>query len=203
MAKLSKLEFAAKCGINTREFSVYLSRGKIILMDSGEIDDTDSKNIAFATKRAAKAVLKNRPVEQKQELNTSDGHRGGGPELDEYSKLELEKLKQTVEKLKNENRKIKLNNEKTVGIFVPVDHVVLLMVQLSEAVHLAWENEFEDVIVGIAGRYGLSREEITQLKKQKIDSSNISRERAVKEAKKQLRRLQNETSDSKGVGEHG
>lgn len=195
MAKLSKAEFAEKCGIKTKDLSVYISREKVIVNDDGELDDKEPKNSLFISKYSSKAEAKGKDKEDKPKTDQAD--------LDEWAKLEREKLQEQVEKLKHENRKLKLGNEKTVGSFVQVDNVTLLMVQLSEAIHLAWENEFEAVIVDIGGRFGLSREEITTIKAAKVVLSNISRERALKDAKKMLRRLQNETSDKKGVGEHG
>lgn len=202
MAKLSKQEFADKCGMNTRSLAVYISREKVVMNNKDELDDRNPKNAVFIAKYSKKAAAKGKkpePVngEEKKEPAADQGN------LDEWTKLEREKLQEQVEKLKHENRKLKLGNEKTVGTFIPVDHVTILAVHLSEAIHLAWENEFESVIVDIGGRFGLSREEITTIKSQKVALSNISRERALKECKKMLRRLQNETSDKKGVGEHG
>ncbi len=198
MAKLSKLEFSEKCGMNTRNLAVYISRDKIIVNSDGDLDDKDPKNAAFLNKYSKKAAAKGKERTEPEASNPKPTEA-----LDEWSQLEKEKLQEQVEKLKHENRKLKLTNEKTVGSFVQVDHVTLLMVQLSEAIHLAWENEFESVIVDMGGRFGLSREEITSIKSQKVALSNISRERSLKEAKKMLRRLRNETSDKKGVGEHG
>ena len=202
MALLSKSELSEKFSLPTNQLAVMIKRaltGKKIMMDGERIDDSNPLNKAWIDKYASKAQAKGKVKPDTSAAASPEAE----PEINEYAVLETEKLKQQVEKLRNENRKLKLSNEKTVGVFVQVDHVTLLMVQLSEAGHLAWENEFESVMVDLGGRFGLSREEITTIKAEKVKLSNLARERTLKEAKKMLRRLQNEASDKRGVGEHG
>lgn len=198
MAKLSKAEFADRCGMNTRALSVYIQRKKVSI-DGDELDDQEPKNKVFLEKRAVKKGLREN---KKPESKSVDKPKADQGDLDEWSKLEREKLQEQVEKLKHENRKLKLGNEKTVGSFIPVDHANILILQMSEAIHLSWEAELGDVLSRLSSKFQLTRDEITEIKREKTVASNNSRQRSVKEAKKMLRKLQNETSDKRGVGEH-
>lgn len=197
MAKLSKSEFAEKCGMTSNALAVYIGRKKIFLNESGEIDDQDGKNKLFLQKYSQKAGIKKVTIPEIQSQTKI--------ELDdsEFTELTLEKLKLQVEAQKHDNYKKEQAINKAAGNFIPVSHVELVILHLSEAINLSWENEFEDVLNRIAITHGLTREEITALKKEKVKLSNTSRERAVKEAKKSIRGLQAETSDKRGVGEHG
>lgn len=185
MTLLSKKEFAARCGMPTKSLSVYALSRKVVYTED-QVDTEIEPNISFLEKYSRKAEAKGNP----------EAKQSG------YSNLETEKLKQQIEKLKNENRKLSLSNEKTLGNFIPTEHADILITQLSEAIHMAWENELDDFILKFSAKNQLSRDEITVLKKEKVSSTNISRSRAVKEAKKMLRRYQDEASIKRGVGEH-
>lgn len=208
MSLLTKREFAAKCGMPTKSLAVYVLNRKVVYTSDDWINDQVEPNKSFLAKYARKAQAKGKialpvyedsPATPEKKIPTT---KEADQPIISYTNLETEKLKQQIEKLKNENRKLALNNEKTLGNFIPTEHAIILITQLSEAIHLAWENELEDFIKKFAAKNQLTREEITHLKKEKINSTNISRERAVKEAKKTLKRFQNETSISRGVGEH-
>jgi len=200
MAFLTKQEFSERCGIQTKDLAVYIGRKKIKVKND-LIDTTISPNSAFLMKYSAKKAVKqskSAPEERGKAIQTK-------VELDdsEFAELTLEKLKLQVEAERHKNQKLEQLNNKVAGNFIPVPQVEILIMHLSEAINLAWENEFEDSLNQIAIRHQLSREEITQLKKEKVRVSNASRERAIKEAKKSIRVLQAETSDKRGVGEHG
>lgn len=202
MALLSRLELAEKFNVPTNQLAVMISRaskGKKILMDGDYVNDTNPMNKAWIDKYQQKAIAKGGKKTERREKETGSDE---SEENNSYALLEKEKLKEQVEKLKNENRKLKLNNEKTVGNFIPVDHANVLILQLSEAIHLSWESELHDVLSKLSSRFQLTRDEITEIKKEKTSASNSARQRSIKEAKKLLRKLQNDTSDKRGVGEH-
>lgn len=200
MAFLTKQEFSERCGIQTKDLAVYIGRKKIKVKNE-LIDTTISPNSAFLMKYSAKKAVKQ--TKKEPEDRGLSGQTKIELDDSEFTELTLEKLKLQVEAERHKNQKLEQANNKVAGNFIPVPQVELVIMHLSEAINLSWENEFEDVLNRIAITYGLSREEITALKKEKVKLSNVSRERAVKEAKKSIRGLQAETSDKRGVGEHG
>lgn len=219
MAFLTKKEFADRCGIKTSNLSNYEKRGKVVYTEDGRLNDQVEPNKSFLSDRKVKSEIKKedgkhlvntrppRPEEmepryieksRKEAVEKSD-------ELEEketFVELQRRKLVEQVEKLQNENRKLKLGNEKVVGNFVPIDQVKVIMIQLSESIHLAWENEMEERDNRLASKYKLERTEITELRADRNNAINITKERAIRNAKLMLRRLQNDTSDKREVGEH-
>ena len=202
MPKYTKKEFADLCGMQSNNFAVYVKRGKIIV-ENDLIDDSNQKNLAFYKKYSQKVIARGEaPAELVSPISKPSRQKPEDSNENDYAALEKEKLKEQVEKLKNENNKLKLGNEKTVGKFVAVELVKGLIVQLSEAIHLAWENELEDYILKFASQNQLTREEITILKMEKNNSVNSSKVKAILHAKAMLRDMQLEAGTKRGVGEH-
>jgi hypothetical protein len=218
MAFLTKKEFAERCGMNTKNLAVYKKNGKVVYTDDGRLNDQIEPNKSFLETYSQKALAKKGvkelrlirpPRPEEMEEGFIEAERKIAEEKDEdlkeslsYAALQKKKLEEQVEKLKNENRKLKLGNEKVVGNYVPTDQVRLILIQFGEAIHLAWENEMEERDGRLAAKYKLDREQITELRSDRNNSVNITKERALKNAKTMLRRLQNETSDKREVGEH-
>lgn len=221
MAFLTKKEFAERIAFDTKKLAIYHGLGKVVYTDDGRLNDQIEPNKSFLETYRQKAIAKGlireektlmlirppRPeemepgyIEKSRKEAEAEGKEQENKET--FAELQRKKLVEQVEKLQNENRKLKLGNEKVVGNFVPVDQVKLIIIQLSEAIHLAWENETEERDNRLAAKYKLERTEITELRADRNNSINITKERAIKNAKTMLRRLQNETSDKREVGEH-
>ncbi len=206
MAKLSKQEVAAKCDWSTRALSVYISRGKMNVNESGDIDDADLKNRAFIERRIRKLALKGKNPNTGKEITDTEPEKPEKKEsqasVSNPNDMEYQKLVLQVEKLRNENEKLRLANEKTIGSFITIEPIKLLIMRLSETIHAANNNENDDFILKFGAKYGLSREEITEAKKLKWERSNYARGLAITEAKKELKKLQAQVADQRMRGEH-
>lgn len=216
MALFYKKDFAAKAGITTSRLSSWWKAGKVIYEKNGMINDENPINQKFLVDEKTRQAKKDGPKELKltrpprpEEMEPGYIERSRKEAIDQdedeketFVELQRKKLVEQVEKLQNENRKLKLGNEKVVGNFVPIDQVKSIIIQLSEAIHLAWENEMEERDNRLASKYKLERTEITELRTDRNNTINITKERAIRNAKTMLRRLQNETSDKREVGEH-
>lgn len=214
MAVYSRPEFAKLCGVSVESLRVYISRKKVVELAEGGIDGNDLKNIAFQQKHSSRSGNKEAPpppplFKPPAVVPTPEPQK---PPLkppvqklvdESYAFLEKEKLRMQVEELKKKTRKMDQMHEKAQGESVPTAQVTMLILQLSEAIHGAWETAFEETLNEIAHKHQLTRLEITELKRAKVKISNSSREKAIKEAIKMLRRVQAEFAESKGVGEHG
>lgn len=122
-------------------------------------------------------------------------------EGNDFVDLKLEKERRTVEKLEQEIKKLELSNSKTQGNFVEIEAIKSLIVLLSESIHTAWETGMEGFILKFAAKNQLSREEMLVMKKDINETSNAAKDTAIEQAKKQLRRLQSEAANKRGVGE--
>lgn len=202
MALLSKSELSERFMLPTKQLAVMIKRGidnKKIMMDGDRIDDSNPLNKAWINKYTQKAIAKNGgQAPEKPKTQNSAGEESEN----EYANLELIKLKEQVRELQNKNKKLELGNEKVVGNFIQVEQVKQVIIHLSEAIHLAWENEIQERDNRLAARYQLSREQIAEIRADRNGTVNMSKQRAIKEAKRMLRLFQDQTSDKRGVGEH-
>lgn len=217
MAKLTHNECAEKCGMHSKNLYVYIGRGKIDVLENGDIDDQDLKNKAFIEKYIRKAAVKAaKKGEAKEAVVASEGVSGNGKPKQSggaangktgegilaWEKLEKQKAQLVIKELEGKTLKLDLANRKLQGDFIPVEAVRFLLTQLSEADHLAWENELENALIEMAGRYGLTRDEAAEMKRGKVAVINRIREKALTQAKAGLKRVQAEVSIQRGRGEH-
>lgn len=210
MAKLSKKEFAERCGIGYNALCVYVGRKKLNVLESGEIDDQDEKNHAFYIKYSRKASSKGVTPEKppsdlpKSPFAPSQVRKTAAPVADNSSlaNLETQKLELQIKKLSNENLKIEMSHQKIAGQFVKVDQTLRLFTIYSEACNTAWEIVLEEFINAFGAKYQLDREEIVRLRSEKNKSINLAKERALRIAKTALKNLYEKVADEKGIGEH-
>lgn len=214
MAKLTYAEFGERCGIDEKNVYVYISRGKLNVTPDREIDDQDLKNKDFIQKymlkAKQKAIRRGESGEKMPGVVASEGVSGDGkqkPQRDPdtmlaWEKLEKQKAELQIKELEQKSIKLELQNRKSRGEFIPVDQVRFLLIQAVEGVHLAWENEFDDFLIQMSSKYGISREEMAKIKAEKVNVSNSARAKAISVAKTGLRRIQHEVSVQRGRGEH-
>ena len=203
MALLTKKEFSVRCGMTTKMLAAYASEKRRKVVYTGDrVNDQIEPNRTFMLMQSQKRLAKGKTSPDKVHLANQQKEQGQTEVDTSFLMLEKEKLRLQVAKLENENKKLTLGNEKTQGNFIPVEFVSMVVLQLSEAIHQAWENELDDFILKFAAKNGLTRQEIIMLRAEKIASSNSSREKAIVQAKKMIRTAQRETSDKRGVGEH-
>lgn len=217
MALLTRREFGDKCNLPTNTLAIYVTRKKVVVGANDLIDTTDPINEKFINKRGLllqkKGKLKINQDQSEQitapnstnsvQKDSKKPQNQGNSGLTWFQEAEKEKALLEIEKKKREIKKLDLGNEKTIGNFIKVEQVKLLILQLSDANNLAWENEYENFIIQCANVLALSREQVMELKKLKIQVSNNARERAITIATTNLRRLQKESIEKRGVGEHG
>lgn len=215
---LTKKEFAERCGMTTSNLAVYaLPKNGKIVYSGDRVNPNIEPNKSFLEKWREKNKVKlelgedsvNNKLREKSSfalkeprVEFKDTSADIKP-VSEYARLELElKQSQVRQALENE-KKLRIANERHSGNSIPADHVKLLLIQLSESIHLAWENEWDDFVLKIAAKNQMTRDEVSELKQMKIEIVNNSRSKAIQTAKTNLRRLQKETANKRGVGEHG
>lgn len=206
MAKLSKDEVAEKCGMPRKSLMVYIGRGKLTVLDSGDIDDQDQKNKAFIHKYSRKAAMKGILPQTEDEELISESLRSGQkkePSDNNLIGMEAEKLALQNKKLQAEIERLTLANKKTTGNNLPTEHIQPVIIHLSEQIYLQCEGAIDTLITEICGRHQIARSEMVSLRQLKVDIINKAKIRGVEEAKKQIRRISREVSDKRGVGEHG
>lgn len=200
MAVFSRTELCKEFGIKQAYLSVNIKRGNLVLDEDGKIDTSDPKNALFVEKRKAERGRDGFFVEKKQKKQVDSDSK----ESESMSLLELKKRKDLVAILKTEEdiELAKLKKEKLQGESVPVDSIKSVLLYLSEAIHVSWEQELESFLLKLGAKYSIPRDESVKIRTEFTTMSNAARKKAVDRAKKDLKKIQVENSAKREVGEH-
>jgi hypothetical protein len=77
-----------------------------------------------------------------------------------------------------------------------------LMVNHSESINIAWEQECESVLIKIATKYQIPREEISTMRSELREAGNQARKKSIEQTKRKLRQMQNAVSVKRERGQH-
>lgn len=216
MALHSKKDFAAICGITTREISTYLKRQKIIA--SGDyIDDALQQNQEFIAHRQ---LVKEKAGDFDEEIETEQPMphvrapqqkgmkpRIEDPELDldesgtNLYALTKKKLVAEIGKKEKETRILESRIQKLRGELMPTDLVKLVFKQFSKSLLSEFKNSVDDIITKLSKKRDLSLVEVAEIRGQLIDSINTGSARGVDVANQSIENIISEYSENKEVGE--
>lgn len=222
MALVSRKEFAVIAGLGYKVLNVYIGRGKIV--PSGDYIDTlfvpnadflrgkgiDPENITLGSapvveqkkeivpvvaqrKYAAPIIKESKIIENKKEFRL--------PELKSTYGLEAEKKALEVEKLKKENRILSAKAEKLEGALIPTELVKSVIIELSEAMKIAYGESLETYTVVVGAQVKLNNEQISNIKKHFSGLINDTLKKQIEIAKKMISNIVDEYSETKGRGE--
>lgn len=214
MPKYTKKEWAALCGMNTGNLSNYAVRGQVIY--TGDlIDDQLPVNADFLKRRAD--LLKTKPASTVQDPKTDNTqaavseqpseriHRPNPipPKADARNKyaLEAEKKFYEIENAKVQNDILHEKLLKLRGESIPTDMVTMLFAEQTRNMTDTFKNTLEKHLSQWAKASGIGRDEVAKYRKEITRSINDANKNALAQTKKGLRKIINETSNKKDVGE--
>lgn len=198
MSIYTRKQFYEACGILKSTMYVNIKRGKVIL--SGDVIDTSIQaNREFLEKCLAKQKI---PVEKTPHIEAEEKPTEKYYEPSVNS-LELEKkLKQAeLEKKEVDTRIALLKEEKLRGSVVPTDIVKVVFSQHFKSINSSFHQAADNLIVNIAKKKDLDRNEIAEIRGELVEIINIAVNDAIEESKKSIKNIVAEYSDKKGVGE--
>lgn len=212
MALYKRAEFEKLCGITTSNFKTYLDRGKIVMDSNGMVDDTVEQNRFFLQKRRER--LENsveikekqaetpakKPVKKAKSEPTSDDPESYSKKSDMYI-LETDQKKLQIQKTTEEIELLRIRREKLNGQLIPTDLVKPLFTQLSKSITSSFHEGADAILVIIAKKKGLSREESASFRKDLIGIVNESVRRATKEVSESVKHIVEEYSNKREAGE--
>ncbi|NCX55614.1 MAG: hypothetical protein EBW87_00225 [Burkholderiaceae bacterium] len=190
MALYSKKEFAALCGMNTRQLSVYINRNKVICRDDETIDDADPVNSGFVEIRKSKGksvrVVAKKQAKKTVEKSVDSAGPSPGSEL-----LELEKRRKTSDlELKEQEKALKqLQILKAQGKVVPTDLVRNLFSVHFKETHLGFKQMIDVLISEIGQKYRLNANQIAELRAKSVELLNKIIEKNVENSKRSVETL--------------
>ncbi len=202
MSNLSKKDFAQLCSITTGNLSNYIKRNKVIVDKNGFIDTNNDLNRLFIQKNNTEKVSipvqtqSNNPTEPNEAIDTSN--------LSTLSILELEKVKKAadIEKLLIETRISLLKEEKLMGSAMPVDMVKTIVANLSKAFIGEFKNGADDIIRMLVKTKAYDHNEVSEIRGKLSSIINEAMKKSLSTAKKEMKSIVDNYTETRGVGEH-
>lgn len=205
MALYTRKQFYELCGIGKSHLNVYISRSKVIL-DGELIDDNNPTNKLFLAKCLEK---KQANVESKPQpkVNIPQVENSGDQiiqkSIPDKNINELERaLKEAELKKKEVDIQLALlKEEKLRGVVIPTDIVKVVFSQHFKSITSAFHQAADNLIVNIAKKKDLDREEVAQIRGELIEITNLAINDSVDNSIKNIKNIVAEYSEKKGVGE--
>lgn len=215
MTVFTKKEFAKLCGINTKDLSNYIRRGKVVCGEDG-IDGDLSDNKYFFEKRKEfndKKGKQNVPEEEKslnkrvsEKKNTVPQTKFEFPSdkevhVSENYAIDTKIKKQELEKSSLQTSLLKAKLEKISGDSIPTELVKTLILNHSKSITIAFQNAADNLLMKIAKKKGLDRSEMAELRVELIEIINTAVNDSIDESKKTVKNIVAEYSQKKEQGE--
>ena len=169
---------------------------------NGFIDTNNDLNRLFIQKNNTEKVSipvqtqSNNPTEPNEAIDTSN--------LSTLSILELEKVKKAadIEKLLIETRISLLKEEKLMGSAMPVDMVKTIVANLSKAFIGEFKNGADDIIRMLVKTKAYDHNEVSEIRGKLSSIINESMKKSLSTAKKEMKSIVDNYTETRGVGEH-
>ncbi|MBX9450020.1 MAG: hypothetical protein KL787_10025 [Taibaiella sp.] len=215
MALFTKKEFAEKCGMMTKNLSVYVGRGQVIVRDDKLIDDSDPINQSFLQKHSSKIMTSDEEAEIIERVNSvtrkinlelsemadsedSSGDLGGIPSY----KVSEQLLKYLdTKKREKEVLLLEIKRQKLEGEVIPSELIPPVILQMNHSLMTEIKNELEEVLRTITNKHRITHTELSEYRRMVTDSLNSGASKAAASAKASIQALISEYSEKRGVGE--
>lgn len=208
MAKLSKKEFAAMCGMTTKILSTNIIRKKVVVSDDGMIDLSDDKNTAFYHKNKKEETVEAQitvPAEKQSAsilLKLSENKIDDDPSsVPDYATSEKRLKYLDTLKRDEEIRKLRLQVEKMNGEVIPSAVIVPLFFQHNQSLMAAFKITMEDIIRTMGKRYGITPADVSEMRGVIIRGVNDAMVKAEETTVSALSGIVSEYQEKKSVGE--
>jgi len=213
MALLTKNEFAEQCGIQTKALSVYIQRGKVVVVNE-HLDTNNDRNKAFIEKnkgkKREKELIKDIPTiapTVKHQVNIDDFDDDVLNEDDEDSEVPAlyvsEKLLKHLDTKKREREisLLKIKEDKIRGIVIPSDLIKPVFLQHNQYILMEQKNADEEILTMYAHKYSMSLEDIAFMRGEYVKRRNAAVQKAAESSAKAVENIVRDFSDKRGVGE--
>lgn len=198
MALLTKKEIAELCGLETKNLSVYITRGKVIVGKNDLIDTNVDKNKSFIEKRKGKisdvkiqttTVIESKVSEQSEGQSYTESER-------QLKYLDTIKRQKEIEKLDIEIQKKR-------GEVVPSELIKPVFLQHNQSIITEITNRCDEFIRIFSKKRTLTVNEVAEVRGEVVSWVNESMNKAILASIKSVENIITEHSEKKGVGEHG
>lgn len=207
MALLTKKEFAAKCGMETKKLSVYISRSKVIINENQMIDDQNPANIQFIEhshtmgQRVApeKQPKERKPSSRKTTVKEKVDRKVDQDKLEKYNKkfdLDSQKREVEIEKIQTDIEIQKIKRLRHAGKLVPTDMVKAVIAKYFKNVTIEYKQSVDTIVTIFAKKTKMHINDKAEMKTQLVRVINEAVENSINLTKKELGVIISESSEA-------
>lgn len=174
----------------------------MVFTDQGLVDDTDLINKAFIEKRLATKGKKESesqitPTVDGQALRAPVASKSANPALQKKFDMEALKVERQTQKLQHEIEMQQAQLNKMAGKLIPTDLVIGLFQQNFKSFIDAFKNGADALLVDIAKKARLSRNDVAELRGQLIKVINSSVDEGVDNSMRTVKNIVDEYSQGR------
>jgi len=178
--------------------SVMIERGKVILNENGDVDTANEINRAYMMKAATRKKAKMEDDVEEDDFDDIEDVDGEQMSLTRSERA----LKHYMAVRAKKGAEIdELKIQKLNGMIVPTELVKHVIKNYSSNTGKAIKEVLEDMLNIWGSKYGISEADIKDMRKKGIDRINVANELAVSDTKKELARIVEVYSSTRGKGE--
>lgn len=217
MALYTKKEFADRCGVETKNLSVYIKRGKVVVQPDGMINDSVSQNRLFIQKNQGQQTekqivnelkkkqqfaeaMEDAPIDEQLKVAAAKASAGERPPMDLVDSTEWLRY-WDAQKREKENEKLELDNQKKRGETVPSEVVQNLIYRHNQNVMTQFKNSAEEIVRMMGHKYGMTSADMSEARGQILKSINSFMGKAKDESLAGLQNIVEAYQIKRGVGE--
>lgn len=204
MPQLTRVQLRKQLGCTAEVVRKQVNLGALIEVD-GYIDTDHPINVKYLAARVdrmqngKRVGRKPRTPRNVPEIETESFEQLAARVGSGMSSSDLDALR--ADKLVEETELLRMRKEKLRGELLPIDLVTPVFVLFSKAMQTAFSDELEDIVREVSHAAKMSKQQTADLRKRVVDVINSATDKGVGEAKKGVRRLTLEYSDTRGRGE--
>lgn len=186
MATYNKREFAELCGIETRHLAVYINRKKVIVLESGVIDDTDPVNKVFIEKHSGKKKTKAKPAKQQEK-----------PEKNDLYNLEKQQKALSIEAKRREIALTEARLQRLHGQLMPTEVVYLLFAQHFKEVNAQFKQGIDGILSEFAKKLHANSNQLSEMRAVMVKILNDCIKKSTTNSKNSIESVLKELSQVK------
>ncbi len=202
MSNLSKKDFAALCGMPTNKLAVYIKRNKVFEDKNGFFDTNNELNALFIKKNNIEKPIGNSETEQPGTQKKEERTGSTANKRDSLLELEKEKKVADIKKLEIETRISLLKEEKLMGSAMPIEMVKTIIATLSKSFIGEFKNGADEIIRMLVKTKSYDHKEVAEIRGQLSKIINSAMGKSLTNAKKEMKVISENYSETRGVGEH-
>ncbi|MBX2906198.1 MAG: hypothetical protein KF744_09180 [Taibaiella sp.] len=207
MGLLTRKELMVRCHVpanRSGDIGNWVKRGKLVVTNKGGeefFDDNDPVNARFISDRERVAPVGDGVPVAVTRPGTREERKNEASAVVSRAQLDVQEQLLDIAIKKQQERYVTIKADKAEGSVIPTDVVKMLFLQYSKDITHQFRQGIERLVEEMIFKYNLSPADGALLRGQMVKMINLSVANAVDDAKKGIKTIVDQFSETKGKGE--